>query len=151
MGPVSAEFEINIPVEANAAGSYMVSAALGTDAAAEFLVDTGANLSAISGELFERVKAQQEVVRVKRVATRLANGKLAAAQVYRVDTLRLANACDIAPFEFVVMKGAKRNLLGMSALAQIAPFAFHVAPAAIGVTRCQQHVLSDTSLASAAH
>ena len=145
---VSAEFETKIPVEATGSGSFIVTAEVGASTADQFLLDTGANLSAISGKFFKRIKATNDVEKVRRVATRLANGKLNATQVYRVETLKLAGQCEISPFEFVVMESSQRNLLGMSALAQVAPFAFHVAPAAIGVSGCQSDILSGNSFAS---
>lgn len=136
----SADFDVLVPMTDSGAGNYSVAGSFGTDPAAEFLIDTGAALTTISSGLFRSLQRTRQLEPVRRVAARLADGRLRAMNVYRVDDFRLGDHCSLGTIEVAVIANDGRNILGMSALAKTAPFGLHLTPAALALTRCQDAV-----------
>ncbi len=134
-GAFDALFRHSVPLTRTGAGSLTLSAELGGVSGA-FLLDTGASLVTVNPELFERLQERGGAVRVRRVGARLASGKIEALDVYRVERFVLEGGCDLGPVEVAVMKRGGRNLLGLSALQQAAPFAVSTSPPALGLSRC---------------
>jgi predicted aspartyl protease len=135
-----ADFDVLVPMSDSGSGNFSVSASFGTDAAAEFLVDTGAGLTTISSSLFHSLQRTRHLEPIRRVAARLADGRLRALDVYQIDDFRLGEHCSLGAIEVAVMANDGRNILGMSALAKTAPFGLHLTPAALAVTRCQGNI-----------
>ena len=106
-----------------------------------FLIDTGASLSTISRSLFEKIKSHRDVIHVRKIAARLANGKFQSAEVYRISNFVIGKQCKMAPLEVAVMPSNGRNILGMNALAMTAPFGLNPQKMALAVSRCQSPVL----------
>lgn len=136
----AADFDVLVPMVDSGAGSFSVSASFGDDLPTEFLVDTGAGLTTISRNLFRTLQRTRDLRPVRRVAARLANGRLHALDVYRIEDFRLGDQCAIGAIEVAVMANDGRNILGMSALAKTAPFGLHLTPAALAVTHCRDNV-----------
>ncbi|MEQ8516623.1 MAG: hypothetical protein RIC38_13525, partial [Chromatocurvus sp.] len=86
--------------------------------------------------LFKALRAESAVREVRRVAARLANGKLKPVTVYEVEHFVIGDGCDVGPVEVAVLEGAGRNLLGLSALTRAAPFAIHTSPPALALSGC---------------
>ncbi len=139
-GVAIADFDVLVPMTDSGAGNYSVSGRFGTDPAAEFLIDTGAALTTISDKLFRRLQRTRTLEPVRRVAARLADGRLRAMNVYHIDDFQLGDHCSLGAIEVAVLANDGRNILGMSALAKTAPFGLHLTPAALALTRCQDAV-----------
>lgn len=56
------------------------------------------------------------------------------APVYRVAELDLGAGCVIRDFEAVALPGARKNILGLSALKSVAPFTVHLDPGRLELT-----------------
>lgn len=142
----SALFAHSVPLAESGAGSYSVMGTLG-GVEVEFLLDTGASMVTVSAPLFDRIQELGAAVKVRRVGARLASGKVEAMDVYQVDRLLLGEGCDLGPVEVAVLKRGGRNLLGMNALQQAAPFAISTTPPVLGLSQCgsalQQLTLRD--------
>lgn len=134
--PASADFDVLVPMSDSGAGNYSVSGSFGADPAAEFLIDTGAALTTISSKLFRSLQRTRSLEPVRRVAARLADGRLRAMNVYHIEDFHLGDHCSLGAIEVAVMANDGRNILGMSALAKTAPFGLHLSPAALALTRC---------------
>jgi len=139
-GTAHADFDVLVPMTDSGAGNYSVSASFGADPAADFLIDTGAALTTISSRLFRDLQRTRKLEPVRRVAARLADGRLRAMNVYHIDDFHLGDHCSLGAIEVAVMANDGRNILGMSALAKTAPFGLHLTPAALALTRCQNGV-----------
>ncbi len=132
-----ADFDVLVPMTDSGAGNFSVSASFGADPSTEFLVDTGAGLTTISKSLFRSLQRTRKLQPIRRVAARLADGRLRALDVYKINDFHLGDQCSLGAIEVAVMANDGRNILGMSALAKTAPFGLHLTPAALAVSMCQ--------------
>ena len=128
-------FDTTVSLEATGAGSFTVRASLG-DTQGDFLLDTGASLVTITPALFAELRKAGGVEPAGKVAARDAAGRLETLQLYRVESFTIGSDCRLGPVDVAVLKGGSRNLLGMSALRQAAPFAVAMAPPALALSRC---------------
>ena len=129
------EFGHTVSLARSGAGGMYVKALI-AGVEADFLVDTGADLVTVIEKLFNRIKKTGEVREVRRVAARMANNRLQVMTVYEVAALKLGDNCELGPVEVAVMKGAGRNLLGLSALSRGAPFTLSIAPPTLVLDAC---------------
>lgn len=132
-----ADFEVMLPISGTKGGSYSVAGSFGGTHDAQFLIDTGAGMSTLSREMFKAVKKTHKVESVRKVAARLANGKLLKAQVYRIEDFRIGNQCSLGDVEVAVMPNSGRNIIGMDILAKTAPFGLNLAKPALAVSKCE--------------
>ncbi len=75
-------------------------------------------------------------LKVRSVAARLANGRAQVLDVYMIEHFLLGSDCDLGPIEVAIVPRGDRNLLGINALNQAAPFGFSIEPPALGLSRC---------------
>lgn len=145
---VIADYDVMLPMESTDSGNYAVSGNVAGTEDTNFLIDTGASLSTISRSLFEKIKSHRDVIHVRKIAARLANGKFQSAEVYRISNFVIGKQCKMAPIEVAVMPSNGRNILGMNALAMTAPFGLNPQKMALAVSRCQSPILdAENSLA----
>lgn len=135
LAAVALDFDHQVPLLTSPGGSFYVNSSV-AGIEAEFLVDTGAGYVTLGSELFRALRAESAVREVRRVAARLANGKLKPVTVYEVEHFVIGDGCDVGPVEVAVLEGAGRNLLGLSALTRAAPFAIHTSPPALLLSGC---------------
>ena len=100
---IAGDFDTRLPLVATPGGSYAVTGSFDDGTKNQFIVDTGAGLSSLSRELYKQLSAKGRVTEVRRVATRMANGKYEAAAVYQVEGLILGGRCELEAVEFVVV------------------------------------------------
>lgn len=115
-------------------GMYVAGEIAGVQA--DFLVDTGADLVTVGDSVFRQMRKSGEVRETRRVAARMANNRLQVMTVYEVTHFNIGGSCDLGPVEVAVMKGAGRNLLGLSALSRGAPFTLGMAPPTLVFDHC---------------
>ena len=132
-----ADFEVLLPIENTSGGSYVVEAGFGESNAAKFLIDTGAGMSTVSPTMFKTLKKNHVVVEVRKVAARLANGKMQVAKVYQIKNFRIGNQCNIGAVEVAVLPNSNRNIIGMDILAKTAPFGLNLDQPALMVSKCE--------------
>lgn len=128
-------FPHSFPLLQTGSGSLTIAAKLG-GVSGEFLLDTGASMITVSQNMFAELEKLGSAVRVRKVAARTASGRLRTLDVYRVEKFVLGEACELGPVEVAVMRGGERNLLGMAALEQSAPFAISTTPPSLGLASC---------------
>lgn len=132
----AADFDTRVPMARASSGNYLVQGVLGRQVEAEFLVDTGSGLVTVNERVFRAIKREQTVERVREMAARLADGSLRAMPIYRVARFRLGERCEVGPVEIAVLGRDGRNILGLSVLNRLAPFAVHAEPPALSVSDC---------------
>lgn len=126
-----------MPLTANSGGALHADIRL-NGISDRFLLDTGAAMLTINQHLFERSAMVGGAVKLRQVAARLADGRIRRFDVYRFDTVVLADGCSIPDVEAVVVPGKGRNLLGLNVLTRFAPFSMAMDPPSIGLSGCEK-------------
>jgi len=129
-------FAHTAPLERKPSGNYYLQIDLAPDFSSEFLVDTGSGYVVLTKAAFAAVKGLPGTEHLRDISGRLANGKTARARVYRVARLQLATDCVVRDVEVAVMPGGTRNILGLSALRHVAPFAMELSPPTLLLSDC---------------
>lgn len=132
----AADFETQVRMERAASGNFTVRGAFNDTVEAEFLVDTGSGLLTVNERVFRHIARSGDVEQVREMAARLADGRVQAVPVYRVARFRLGEHCEIGPVEVAVLTRKGRNILGLSVLGKLAPFAMSVTPPALSLSSC---------------
>jgi len=112
----------------NSVGTLHLQARLGEQVDAEFLLDTGSAFVVLSEATRRKLASAGALVPLHRLRAVMANNAVTDAQVYRVTSLQLATGCVVRDFEAVALPGARKNILGLSALRSVAPFTVHLEP-----------------------
>lgn len=118
----------DVGLTANEVGTLHVEARLGTQVGTEFLLDTGSAYVVLTEATRRSLAAEGALTPVRQLRAVMANNATARAQVYRVSSIRFADGCEVRNFEAVALPGARKNILGLSALRAFAPFTVDVAP-----------------------
>jgi len=94
----------------------------------EFLLDTGSAYVVLSEETRRSLERRGLLTPLRYLRALMANNTSVRAQVFRVSMLTLSNGCIVRDFEAVALPGARKNILGLSALKTVAPFTIHFSP-----------------------
>lgn len=122
-----------IPLESSSLGTLHVSVSV-MGAGTPFLVDTGSAYVVLSAETFERLQQARALTRLRSLRAVMANNARTTATVYRVSSLSFGPGCVARDFEAVTLPGARKNILGLSALRQLAPFTIRLDPLRLDLT-----------------
>lgn len=131
----TADLQYSVNVQPSSAGTLYV-ASTAADIKAEFLIDTGASMATMSESLYEQLRHSEQVTYRRDVAARLANNRLQTIAVYEIANFKVGE-CQLGPIEFGVIKGGSRNILGLSALSAVAPFAIGISPPVLSLSQCK--------------
>lgn len=131
-----ADFTTAVPLLQKSAGTYYVAADFEGRARDEFMVDTGCGHVAINEHTLAVLQEIGAAEYLKEVAGVLADGSTRQVPVYRISSMRVGE-CVIGDVEAVLFPGATRQILGLSALNKMAPFAISVEPPRLLLTNCQ--------------
>jgi predicted aspartyl protease len=119
-----------------ASGNYYVLGSLSETVEAKFLVDTGSGFVSLTADVFAKLRHLPGTRFTREIRGAMANGDVARVKIYRIDTLSLADQCVLHDVEVAVMPGSDRNILGLSALRQMAPFALELSPPRLLLSDC---------------
>ena len=117
------EFTYRVPMTVHASGNVYVTARFESGPSTELLVDTGSGFVALSKDTFAPLKALDSTVFVRRMHATMAGGRTTTLPVYRIASLTLGADCVVRDVEVAVLPGRSANILGLSALRQVQPFA----------------------------
>ncbi len=132
----SGEFTTAVPLLQKDAATYYVAADFDGRAGDEFMVDTGCDYVTINEHTLAVLREVGAAKYLKEVAGILADGSTKRVPVYRISSMRVGS-CLISDVEAVLFPGATRQILGLSALKKVAPFAISVAPPQLLLSNCQ--------------
>ena len=132
----ASDFNMQIPMHSKGAATYYVSGFINDSVASDFLVDTGSGYVTINTKTLQRLKREGSAELVKKISAVMADGSEIVVPVYRIATLKLGDSCIIQDVEAAVMPGSTPNILGLSALKKVAPFAMSVTPPTLRLTSC---------------
>lgn len=125
-----------VELKRRSAGTYYVPSLIEGFGATNLLVDTGSSHLVISQDMLETLKSQNRAEFVRDLRGVMADGSARVVPVYRISSLRLGQACWIHDIEAAVFPKKSRPILGMSTLAQLAPFTLSTDPATLSLSRC---------------
>ena len=123
-------------------GNYYVQGVFAAGVETELLVDTGSGYVALTRDTFARIKTLPGVTYLRDIAGSMANGKRLNVPVYRVASLTLGENCVLTDIEVAVMPGGTRDILGLSALRKVEPFALQLDPPVLLMSSCQAGALA---------
>jgi predicted aspartyl protease len=124
-------------------GNYYVHGIFGAGVETDLLVDTGSGYVALTRATFARVKDLPGVTYLRNIAGSMANGKQLNVPVYRIASLQLGESCVLTDVEIAVMPGATRDILGLSALRKVEPFALQLEPPVLYLSSCVADALAN--------
>lgn len=118
-----------------AAGTYYVAAELGTGVESSMLLDTGSGYVSLSGSTFRAIQQQSTAVFLRNIRGVMANGKSQNVPVYRINSLKLSETCELTGIEVAVFPSATRDILGLNAIRLLQPLTLQLDPPAL-LTSC---------------
>lgn len=130
------EFTHRVPMTVHASGNVYVTARFESGPATELLVDTGSGFVALSKQTFAPLKALDSTLFVRRMHATMAGGRTTTLPVYRIASLTLGADCVVRDVEVAVLPGRSANILGLSALRQVQPFAVDLDSPTLFLTHC---------------
>ena len=131
-------FAFTVPMQEHDSGQYYVHAVLSGGVETDFLVDTGSGYVALSKETFDKVKHRSGTEYERDIVGAMANGRLLKVPIYRVAELAISDDCRLTDVEVAVFPSGARDILGLSALRRVQPFAMHFSPPELRLSGCAE-------------
>ena len=125
-----------IPLYKKSAQTYYIKAQIGGLAATEFMLDTGSGYNTINEETLAKLKANGSATYIKDIVGILADGSLKTVPVWSLSQFNIGGVCILNNVEAAVFPNKTRQILGLSALKQTAPFTVSFDPAKIVLSHC---------------
>ncbi len=137
VGMASAAPKTVIPMEEKGAKTFYIDVILPGVGKTPFMVDTGSGYMTLNANDLRRLKQQGHATYVKELEGILADGQRRILPVYRIAEVSLGSQCVLKNIEAAIMPAGTRNILGLSALSQVAPFTFDLQPPRLLLSRCR--------------
>ncbi|OGT81904.1 MAG: hypothetical protein A3H91_02680 [Gammaproteobacteria bacterium RIFCSPLOWO2_02_FULL_61_13] len=137
----AAELETFLPLkdgggETYGGETYYVEARFGTAAPADFLVDTGSGYLVINAATFAALREAGQAEYLRDVSGSMADGSKTKVSIYRVTSFQIGCCCVAKDVEAAVFPKTRRQILGLSALKKLAPFAVSFDPPQLALSQC---------------
>jgi clan AA aspartic protease (TIGR02281 family) len=126
----------SVQMQQRSSGAFYLRGTLAHAVDTDLLIDTGSSYVVLSGRTFEKLDAAKDAVFKRRINGATANGRVHKAKVYELSTLALGADCVLRSVEVVVLPGAERDILGLSALKRLQPFTFDIDPMMLRFSGC---------------
>lgn len=136
----ASEFSTAIPMEHKGASTFYVNTEIAGLDTVDFMVDTGSGYTTINEETLARLTQQQSASYVKDLQGILADGSRLVVPVYKVKSMNIGGSCNLENIEVAVFPGKTRQILGLSALSQAAPFIFSMNPPQLVLSHCSNGI-----------
>lgn len=133
----SLQFGTAVPMSKKGTATYYVPVAFDGVAGNELMVDTGSDYVTINETTLEQLQARGKVDYVKQVGGIMADGSDVVVPIYRIANLNIGCCCIVYDVEAAVFRGTDRQILGLSALKKVAPFALSIDPAHLILSDCK--------------
>ncbi|MGR9046670.1 MAG: retroviral-like aspartic protease family protein [Gammaproteobacteria bacterium] len=128
-----------VPMSKKGTATYYVPVEFDREVGNDLMVDTGSDYVTINKTTLDLLKERGKVDYVKQVGGTLANGTDISVPIYRIANLNIGCCCILHDVEAAVFEGTERQILGLSALKKVAPFALSVDPAHLILSDCKAH------------
>jgi predicted aspartyl protease len=136
------QFDTTVPMSKKGTATYYVPVEFAGATRNDLMIDTGSDYVTINETTLDLLKEQGKIDYVKQVEGVMANGINVIVPIYRIAQLNIGCCCVVRNVEAAVFKNTKREILGLSALKKVAPFALSVEPAHLILSDCQANALS---------
>lgn len=130
------EFDSNIPMRDKGAATFYVDGEIHGVGEVDFMVDTGSGYMTINEDTLQVLETTGGATYVKELSGILADGSTMTVPVYRIAQMRIGPSCTLYDVEAAVFPGSTRQILGLSALRQAAPFIFSMDPPKLVLSNC---------------
>lgn len=130
----------SVPMQQKDSGAYYVRGAFGA-IETNMLVDTGSSYVALSRKTFTRLSRELATNYRRSIRGATAGGRVIDVKVYEIEELALGENCVLHNVEVVVLPGADRDILGLSALRRLQPFALEFEPPALRFAACRDNLV----------
>lgn len=140
-GALAAEFDSHIPMRDKGAATYYVNGEIHGIGPVDFMVDTGSGYMTINEENLAILRKSGDAIYLRDLSGTLADGTTTTVPVYRIAQIRIGVACTLRDVEAAVFPGKTRQILGLSALRQAAPFIFSMNPPQLVLSHCTAQVV----------
>lgn len=128
--------EKTLPLVEQASGAYYVRGVFGDGIESELLVDTGSSYVALTRKTFRQLEDEDLVEYVRTIHGKTAAGRTMKVKVFSLSGLTLGDGCEMNDIEAVVLPGADRDILGLTALKQLGRFTLAFEPPALTYSAC---------------
>ncbi|MCQ8181845.1 retroviral-like aspartic protease family protein [Methylomonas sp. SURF-1] len=133
----SLQFGTAVPMTKKGTSTFYVPVGFDGVAGNELMVDTGSDYVTINQTTLDALKARGKVDYVKQVGGVMADGSDVNVSIYRIANLSIGCCCIVHDVEAAVFEGTDRQILGLSALKKVAPFALSLDPAHLMLSDCK--------------
>ncbi len=133
------QFGTTVPMSKKGTATYYVPVEFDGVAGSDLMVDTGSDYVTINETTLDLLKQRGKVDYVKQVEGIMANGSDIIVSIYRIENLNIGCCCLVHDVEVAVFEGTERQILGLSALKKVAPFALSMEPAHLILSDCKAH------------
>lgn len=133
---VAAEFDSHVPMRDKGAATYYVDGEIHGFGPVDFMVDTGSGYMTINEETLAVLRQSGGATYLRELSGMLADGTTKRVSVYRIAEVRIGASCTLRNVEAAVFPGKTRQILGLSALRQAAPFIFSTDPPQLVLSHC---------------
>lgn len=144
----AAEFDSHVPMRDKGAATYYVDGEIRGLGRVDFMVDTGSGFMTINEETLAVLMRSGDAIYMRDLSGILADGTTKRVPVYRLTQVRIGPACTLRDVEAAVFPGKTRQILGLSALRQAAPFIFSMNPPKLVLSNCTQQVVEADAAAA---
>ena len=131
------QFDTKVPMSKKGTTTYYVPVFFDGATNNELMVDTGSDYVTINETTLQQLKDQGKADYVKDVGGIMADGRDVVVPIYRIANLNIGCCCIVQDVEAAVFVGTERQILGLSALKKVAPFALSVDPAHLMLSDCK--------------
>jgi predicted aspartyl protease len=136
--PLAAEpnFQTLIEMRDRGASTYYVDVHMTGASMQQFLVDTGSSYTTVNENTLAELLASDQAEYLRNLEGVLADGSKQILPVYTIKSLSIGASCRLGAVQVVVFPGDTRNILGLNALRDAAPFIFSVDPPTLTLSNC---------------
>jgi len=128
--------DVSLPMWQQGSGGYYLRGVFAGGVESDLLVDTGSSYVVLSRDTMARLKRDGATAYLRTIRGATAAGRVMQVKVYSVSELALGDRCVLHNIEAVALPGADRDILGLSALRRLQPFAMQFEPAVLSVSAC---------------
>jgi clan AA aspartic protease (TIGR02281 family) len=129
-------FSVSVAMQRHASGNYYVHGGFDDGTETDFLVDTGSGYVALTRDTFSHIRDLPGTEYLRDIPGATANGRIIKVPIYRVAELKLGDSCLLKAIEIAVLPQGTRDILGLSALRRLEPFALQLDPPELLVSQC---------------
>lgn len=133
----AADLQTSLPLHRGTGETFYVEAGGTGQELTKFLVDTGSGYVVINRATLSSLEHRSQATYVRDVNGKMADGSRTTVPVYRIASFQVGCCCPVNDVEVAVFPDTRRQILGLSALKKLAPFAVSFDPPRLLLSQCE--------------